>query len=61
MIVGGVLTTGTMSVITHWTDVDVAAFLSTCISRYIMVLSNDSVPTLMRVGYSNRINDNRLH
>ena len=32
----------------------------TCTSRYIM-LSNESLPTLILVGYSNRTNKNRLH
>lgn len=54
-------TTSTLYVITCWTDVDVLVFISTCISRYMVVLSNDSVAAVMRVGYSNGINDNRLH
>lgn len=54
-------TTSTVYVITNWTELDLLVFTTTCISRYIIVFSNESVPAQIRVGYSNRINDNRLH
>lgn len=52
-------TTSTMHVITNWTQLDILVFTTTCISRYIIVFSNESVLTQIR--YSNRINDNRVH